>query len=203
MQDIAIGQHEVGAFAGLDTAQLIGHAKDLGGIKRNGFEALFRRQSVRDGHCCLVGQITGIGRTGGPDAELDAGLMQLGRAGKWGIVRVVRLLRHGHERTDDHGDFAFLKFAGHFPGFDAAAQDHFDLQFVGQLESFLDLGLAVGLDNNGFSAARIGDKCFKPRIHGPIGALLFGIIIGKCLGKEFLESTNLFVTLFLGNGPAH
>ena len=56
---VAVGNNDVGGFADLERAQLVRETEDLGRIKRDGLEALFRGETVGDGVGGILAKATG------------------------------------------------------------------------------------------------------------------------------------------------
>ena len=57
LQRVARSNDERGGFAGLEASEPVADSEDLGGVDRNGAEALVGRQSIGDCRCGVVGEI--------------------------------------------------------------------------------------------------------------------------------------------------
>src|ERR1700730_10015281 len=76
---VAIGDDDVGDFAGFDGAHLIGYAKNLGGIDGDGFEGFVVGEAVGDGVGGLLAEAAGEGIVKAAEGKFYSGGGQFGR----------------------------------------------------------------------------------------------------------------------------
>ena len=87
---IAIRDDEVRYLPGLDSAKLVGEAKHLSGIERDGFQGLVIRESIGNSVGGLVGQAAREGRVvKAGKGDFDAGGLELAGSGVGLIVGCV------------------------------------------------------------------------------------------------------------------
>ena len=121
-------------------------------------------QTIR--HCLsrLERNVAAVGRAVGAEAEFHSRLMQPTGVGVRSIERVVLFDRLPHHRTNDHGDAGRFDLIGHLPTIGHTAEDNLELLLLSELESFDNLLLRVGLDEDGLLAADVGEQSLVTRV---------------------------------------
>jgi len=156
LEQVAVGNDQVGSFAFFHTPELVRNSQNLGWVQSDRLQALFSRQTVRDSHSRFVRQITRVIGATGTNAEANARFVQLGSARIGSVVTIGWINRQSHERPNNHRHIAFFEFRSAFPGIDRAGQDDFQFQLIRELEGVKNLLPLVRLDDDRLLATGIG-----------------------------------------------
>src|SRR6266446_263954 len=146
---VAVGHDDVGEFALLERAYLIRKAENLRGVKRDGLEPFFMRQSVRHGVRGVLAQPPREGIVEAREGEFHSGSGKLRGLSKQLVVRIVLIERQHQHRPEDYGNILRAQQILDFVGLRAAGQDHLQILFVAKIHGIADLARAIGKDQQG------------------------------------------------------
>ena len=104
VERVAVGDDEIGGFAGFHRAKLRVEPKHLCGIERDRLEPLFIRQAVRHGVGCILAETPREAVVKAAEGDFDAGRAQLFRLRQQAVVGVIFLEGFGESWFQDDGD---------------------------------------------------------------------------------------------------
>src|SRR5260221_5185583 len=97
---VAAGDDDVCDFADLERADLIGEAKHLRRIERDGFETVFGRKAIGDGVCSVLAEAAGEGIVEAGEGDFHSGGDEFGGGGEQAIVGVIFITRFCENGTE-------------------------------------------------------------------------------------------------------
>src|SRR6185312_1197201 len=140
IERVAGGDHQVGALAHGEGAEVVVEAEDLGGGKGNCPQGGVGGEAVGLGQSGVIGQVAAVGGGAGDQREGNAGLGQLAGGAVDGVVGVVLAAGHcGHRAIKDRYAGG-LDFGDGLPGVARAGEDEFQVLLASPAERGADVG---------------------------------------------------------------
>src|SRR5579883_2304602 len=154
VERVAAGHDDIGHFAGIERAQLAGHAPDLSGVQRDGLESFLGGKTEAGGESRLVRQVAGVVRIEGGEGDFDAPLVQFRRQA---VDRVEALILPGRlvDGADDDGNLEAGDVIEHRARVADRVEHELEIVHAGQADGSLEVAGIFGSQHDRILALKV------------------------------------------------